>query len=65
MDIALAILPLRIIWNLQMKPKEKIGVGVAMSMAILYVPLISADPVVRGTDCVLERELWRMSRRTS
>jgi hypothetical protein len=34
-DIALALLPWQFIWGLQMKQKEKIGVGVAMSMGIL------------------------------
>ncbi|KAM5357914.1 hypothetical protein ACJZ2D_015788 [Fusarium nematophilum] len=33
-DFALAFLPWRIIWNLQMRTKEKIGVGIAMSMGI-------------------------------
>lgn len=32
----LALLPWTIIWNLQMKGKEKLGVAVAMSMGILY-----------------------------
>jgi hypothetical protein len=35
MDFALALLPWQFIWGLQMKKKEKIGVGVAMSMGIL------------------------------
>jgi hypothetical protein len=34
-DIALALLPWQFIWGLQMKQKEKIGVGIAMSMGIL------------------------------
>lgn len=37
MDFVLALLPWQIIWNLQMKRKEKFGVAVAMSMGILYV----------------------------
>jgi hypothetical protein len=36
-DIALAMLPWQFIWGLQMKKKERIGVGVAMSMGILWV----------------------------
>jgi hypothetical protein len=35
MDFVLALLPWKIIWNLQMKGKEKFGVAVAMSMGIL------------------------------
>ena len=31
-DFTLALLPWRMIWGLQMKRVEKIGVGVAMSM---------------------------------
>jgi hypothetical protein len=35
MDIALALLPWTVVWKLQMKRKEKIGVAVAMSMGVL------------------------------
>lgn len=35
MDITLAMLPWQFIWGLQMKKKEKIGVGIAMSMGVL------------------------------
>ncbi len=35
MDLALALLPWKLIWNLQMKKKEKFGVAVAMSCGIL------------------------------
>ncbi|KAH8904155.1 hypothetical protein BR93DRAFT_946918 [Coniochaeta sp. PMI_546] len=34
MDIVLALLPWSVVWNLQMKKKEKIGVAVAMSMGV-------------------------------
>ncbi|KAK4187927.1 hypothetical protein QBC35DRAFT_383787 [Podospora australis] len=34
MDITLAMLPWKFLWGLQMKPKEKIGVGLAMSMGV-------------------------------
>ncbi|KAK2012054.1 hypothetical protein LZ32DRAFT_560233 [Colletotrichum eremochloae] len=34
MDIMLAMLPWKIIWGLQMKIQEKIGVGIAMSMGL-------------------------------
>ena len=35
MDFTLALLPWKVIWGLQMKKKEKVGVAVAMSMGIL------------------------------
>jgi len=35
MDLSLALLPWKLIWGLQMKRKEKIGVAVAMSCGIL------------------------------
>jgi hypothetical protein len=35
MDISLAILPWKLLWGLQMKRKEKIGVAVAMSCGFL------------------------------
>lgn len=34
MDFALALLPWKFLWSLQMKRREKIGVGIAMSMGI-------------------------------
>ncbi|OIW25567.1 hypothetical protein CONLIGDRAFT_581876 [Coniochaeta ligniaria NRRL 30616] len=34
MDIVLALLPWSVVWNLQMKKKEKVGVAVAMSMGV-------------------------------
>ncbi|KAK3317380.1 hypothetical protein B0T19DRAFT_434879 [Cercophora scortea] len=34
MDIVLALLPWTIVWKLQMRRKEKIGVGIAMSMGV-------------------------------
>ncbi|KAM5363444.1 hypothetical protein ACJZ2D_012011 [Fusarium nematophilum] len=33
-DFALALLPWRLVWHLQMRTKEKVGVGIAMSMGI-------------------------------
>ncbi len=39
MDFTLALLPWTLIWKLQMKPKEKAGVAIAMSMGILYAVL--------------------------
>lgn len=35
MDLTLSILPWKIIWNLRMTRREKIGVLVAMSMGVL------------------------------
>ncbi len=35
LDFVLALLPWQIIWRLQMKTREKFGVGIAMSMGIL------------------------------
>ena len=37
MDITLALLPWTVIWGLQMKLQEKVGVAIAMSCGILYV----------------------------
>lgn len=36
-DFTLALLPWAILWNLQMKRREKFGVAVAMSLGVLYV----------------------------
>lgn len=38
MDFVLALLPWKIVWNLQMKKKEKFGVATAMSLGVVYVP---------------------------
>lgn len=35
MDIVLAFLPWKLVWSLQMKLKEKLGVAVAMSLGVL------------------------------
>jgi hypothetical protein len=35
MDVCLAVLPWKILWSLQMRTAEKIGVGLAMSLGIL------------------------------
>lgn len=35
MDIVLSFLPWKLVWSLQMKLKEKIGVAVAMSLGVL------------------------------
>ena len=36
MDLTLAMLPWKVIWKLQMRRAEKIGIAVAMSMGVLY-----------------------------
>jgi hypothetical protein len=48
-DVALALLPWSFLRTLQMKRKEKIGAGVAMSMGILYV--------LAQVPCLPQREL--------
>lgn len=35
MDFSLALIPWRLVWNLQMRPAEKVGVGIAMSLGLL------------------------------
>ncbi len=35
MDITLALLPWKIVWNLQMRKQEKLGVAIGMSMGLL------------------------------
>lgn len=37
MDISLAVIPWKILWRVQMRLAEKIGVGIAMSLGVLYV----------------------------
>jgi hypothetical protein len=34
-DISFALLPWKILWSLQMRTAEKIGVGIAMSLGVL------------------------------
>ncbi|EXF72978.1 hypothetical protein CFIO01_04684 [Colletotrichum fioriniae PJ7] len=64
MDILLAMLPWKLIWGLQMKMKEKIGVGIAMSMGLFAggtsivkcttIPtLLSGDFTYDGSDLVI------------
>jgi len=43
-DIVLAILPWKIVWNVTINRKEKLGVLVAMSMGVLYAS-IPAPPI--------------------
>ncbi|KAK2771248.1 hypothetical protein CKAH01_14397 [Colletotrichum kahawae] len=64
MDILLALLPWKLVWGLQMKLKEKIGVAVAMSMGLFAgataivkcttIPtLLSGDFTYDGSDLVI------------
>ncbi|KAF9878152.1 hypothetical protein CkaCkLH20_04190 [Colletotrichum karsti] len=64
MDILLALLPWKLIWGLQMKLNEKIGVGIAMSMGLFAgataivkcttIPtLLSGDFTYDGSDLVI------------
>ena len=39
MDIILAVLPWKIIWNVAINKREKFGAMVAMSMGVLYSSL--------------------------
>lgn len=41
-DFYLALLPWTLIWGLQMRIREKIGVGIAMSMGLLYVSVLGS-----------------------
>jgi hypothetical protein len=40
MDISLAVIPWRILWHVQMRLAEKIGVSIAMSLGVLYEQLL-------------------------
>lgn len=61
-DFALALLPWTLIWGLQMRTREKIGVGIAMSMGILYVipPLFNSSS---PTNTIQSRRLRHHKRR--
>jgi len=50
MDLALALLPWTLVWKLQMKPTEKIGVAVAMSMGVFaaITALIKTSKIPSG-----------------
>lgn len=54
MDITLAMLPWRIVWNLQMKKREKFGVAVAMSMGVLYAFPFCMTSITANQGAVLE-----------
>jgi hypothetical protein len=61
MDISLALLPWRVLWKLQMRLAEKIGVGIAMSLGVLQVqsllePLCQLQGKVTDARCVKEQE---------
>lgn len=46
MDITLSFLPWKIIWHLQMRKKEKFGIGLAMNMGVLWALVV---PCCLGT----------------
>lgn len=48
MDLTLAMLPWTVIWGLQMKVKEKIGVAIAMSCGVLYGLLPTSPPTAHS-----------------
>lgn len=58
MDLTLALLPWKLIWGLQMKPKEKVGVAIAMSCGVFagitaiikttHIPKMASDDVYDG-----------------
>lgn len=54
-DFSLALLPWKIVWNLQMKRLEKIGVGVAMSLGMVagilgVIKVVQAVTITAGPD---------------
>jgi hypothetical protein len=53
-DFALALLPWKLIWGLQLKLREKLGVGIAMSMGLLYAILHAEIAEHSLTSTVLE-----------
>jgi len=53
MDISLALLPWKVLWNLKMRTAEKIGVGIAMSLGLLWVDLVLQQDRADG---VIEQE---------
>ncbi|KAL2150939.1 hypothetical protein VTH82DRAFT_6037 [Thermothelomyces myriococcoides] len=61
-DIALALFPWKIIWGVHMHKKEKIGVGIAMSMGILAgitgLVKVSMIPRMLSDDFADGVELW-------
>ncbi len=43
MDFVLAIVPWLLIWGVQMRTHEKVGLVIAMSLGVLYVPSPTAQ----------------------
>ncbi|GAB1315642.1 hypothetical protein MFIFM68171_05852 [Madurella fahalii] len=62
MDITLAFLPWKFLWSLQMKPREKIGVGIAMSMGVFAgitaIIKTSMLPRMLSADFAAGVDLW-------
>jgi hypothetical protein len=53
LDIVLAILPWKIVWNLTINRREKLGAMVAMSMGVLYVLPSHPAPCLHRLSCQL------------
>jgi hypothetical protein len=62
MDITLSILPWKIIWNLEMTKKEKIGVLAAMSMGVLSVSPSMSSPILQPPNVTVAPALPPSSR---
>ena len=45
-DFLLALLPWKIIWTLRIEKKEKLGIGIAMSMGVSYA--VSYHPLIQA-----------------
>lgn len=54
LDFALAIIPVDIIWKLQLSRKKKVGLSLLLSAGILSVPFVSnekAQPILISEKC--------------
>lgn len=47
MDVLILILPQKIIWNLQMSRRRKIGLSIVFSVGLLYAPRKSSSGLVK------------------
>lgn len=52
MDLVLCVLAWVIIWKLQVSAREKIGVGIALTFGVLYVPL-APTPILYKTNVAI------------
>ncbi len=55
MNLALAMLPWKLIWGLNMRKQERIGVAVTMSCGVLYVPCLPYPATYPGELCASQR----------